>query len=139
MGRILAIDYGSKRCGLAVTDPTQTIATALETVATATLLDYLTGYILREPVERFILGEPKRLNNTLSATTEMVYRFGQLLAARFPNIPVQLYDERFTSKMASQSLLESGQSKKTRRDKSILDQVSATILLQDYLNSIPKP
>lgn len=139
MGRILAIDYGSKRCGLAVTDPTQTIATALETVATATLLDYLTGYILREPVERFILGEPKRLNNTLSATTEMVHRFGQLLAARFPNIPVQLYDERFTSKMASQSLLESGQSKKTRRDKSILDQVSATILLQDYLNSIPKP
>ena len=139
MGRILAIDYGSKRCGLAVTDPTQTIATALETVATATLLDYLTGYTLREPVERFILGEPKRLNNTLSATTEMVHRFGQLLAARFPHIPVQLYDERFTSKMASQSLLESGQSKKTRRDKSILDQVSATILLQDYLNSIPKP
>lgn len=139
MGRILAIDYGSKRCGLAVTDPTQTIATALETVATANLLDYLTGYISREPVERIILGEPKRLNNTLSATTEMVHRFGQLLATRFPNIPVQLYDERFTSKMASQSLLESGQSKKTRRDKSILDQVSATILLQDYLNSIPKP
>jgi putative Holliday junction resolvase len=139
MGRILAIDYGSKRCGLAVTDPTQTIATALETVATATLLDYLNNYILREPVERFILGEPKRLNNTLSATTEMVHRFSHLLAARFPHIPVQLYDERFTSKMASQSLLESGQSRKTRRDKSILDQVSATILLQDYLNSIPKP
>ncbi|MFN8153329.1 MAG: Holliday junction resolvase RuvX [Bacteroidia bacterium] len=135
MGRILAIDYGAKRSGIAVTDPTQTIATALETIPSHQLIDYLKNYLAKESVEMILIGEPKRLNNTTSSTTEMVYSFRKKLEASIPGMPVKLVDERFTSKIAGMSLIESGQSRKTRRDKSVLDRVSATILLQDYLAS----
>lgn len=137
MGRILAIDYGTKRCGIAVTDPTQTIATALESLSTKSLKSFLKDYLLKEPVEKIVIGEPKRLNNTVSETTLLVYTFAEQLRNDFPLIPIVLYDERLTSKMAFNSLIESGQSKKVRRDKSVLDRVSATLLLQDFLNSLP--
>ncbi len=136
MGRILAIDYGTKRCGIAVTDPSQTIASALETIPTPAIFEFLSRYIEREKVDAFVIGEPKRLNNTESSTTQLVYAFSDKLRKLLPDIPVHLYDERLTSKMATRSLIESGQSKKTRRDKSVLDKVSATLLLQDFLNSL---
>ncbi len=137
MSRILAIDYGSKRSGIAVTDPTQTIATALETVSSHQLIEYLKKYTERETVELILIGEPKRLNNTTSATTNLVYAFCKKLESSLPGIPYKLVDERFTSKIAGMSLLESGQSRKVRRDKAVLDRVSATILLQDYLSTLP--
>lgn len=133
----MAIDYGTRRCGIAVTDPTQTIASALDTVPTKSIFEYLHHYTTKEEVALIIVGEPKRLNNTDSETTRMVHGFCRLLQTKFPAIPVRLFDERFTSKIASRSLLESGQSRKVRRDKGVLDRVSATILLQDYLTSIP--
>lgn len=136
MGRILAIDYGSKRSGIAVTDPTKTIASALDTVPSHQLMDFLKNYLQKESVELIILGEPKRLNNSTSSTTDLVYAFQKKLETMFPDYPVKLVDERFTSKIAGLSLIESGQSRKTRRDKSVLDRVSATILLQDYLSSL---
>lgn len=136
MGRILAIDYGSKRSGIAVTDPTKIIATALETVPSHQLIDYLKKYTEKEPVELILIGEPRRLNNTISATTNLVYAFCKKLEAGLPDIPYKLVDERFTSKIAGLSLIESGQSKKVRKDKSVLDRVSATILLQDYLATL---
>lgn len=137
MARIMAIDYGTKRTGLAVTDPTQTIATALETVPSHQLIDYLQRYFDKEPVELVLLGEPRRLNNTTSSTTQHVYAFLKKLQAAFPALMIRLVDERFTSKIASMSLLESGQSRKVRRDKTVLDRISATILLQDYLSTLP--
>ncbi len=137
MGRIIAIDYGSKRCGLAVTDPTQTIATALESLPTTQLISFLLNYLNNEVVDTIVLGEPKRLNNTNSATTLLVHAFAERLRKDIPNIPIVLYDERFTSKIAFNSLIESGQSRKVRKDKTVLDRVSATLLLQDFLNSLP--
>jgi len=134
MGRILAIDYGTKRCGLAVTDPTCTIATSLDTVATRDIFSYLTSYFGREKVQRIIIGEPRRLNNTSSSTTLLTHQFAQQMMKKFPEIPCSLFDERFTSLIAERSLIESGQSKKTRRSKDVLDRVSATIPLQDYLS-----
>jgi len=136
MGRLLAIDYGKKRCGIAVTDPGQNIATALETVASHLLIDYLRKYFAMEIVDQLIVGEPKRLNNSNSETTLLVHQFVKNLSKQFPDMSIVLFDERFTSKIASRSLIESGQSKKTRKDKAVLDRVSATILLQDYLTSL---
>lgn len=136
MGRILAIDYGTKRCGIAVTDPERIIATSLETVPTHQLIDYLKKYMLTENVDRIVIGEPKRLNNTDSDTTRLALLFEQQLQKAFPDKQICRYDERLTSKLAQRSLVESGQSKKVRRDKSVLDRVSATILLQDYLHSL---
>jgi len=136
MGRLLAIDYGKKRCGIAVTDPGQNIATALETVASHLLIDYLRKYFAMEIVDQLIVGEPKRLNNSNSETTLLVHQFVKNLSKQFPYMSIVLFDERFTSKIASRSLIESGQSKKTRKDKAVLDRVSATILLQDYLTSL---
>lgn len=133
----MAIDYGTKRSGIAVTDPTRTIATALETVPSHLLLDYLAKYIRSETVDLIILGEPKRLNNTDSSTTLIVRAFCKKLKEKFPEMPVEMVDERFTSKIAGMSLIESGQSRKVRRDKGVLDRVSATILLQDYLSTLP--
>lgn len=133
----MAIDYGTKRSGIAVTDPTRTIATALETVPSHLLLDYLAKYITSETVDLIILGEPKRLNNTDSSTTLIVRAFCKKLKEKFPEMPVEMVDERFTSKIAGMSLIESGQSRKVRRDKGVLDRVSATILLQDYLSTLP--
>ncbi|MFM9008691.1 MAG: Holliday junction resolvase RuvX [Bacteroidota bacterium] len=136
MGRILAIDYGTKRCGLAVTDPTRTIATALETVPTHRLFDFLNAYFSKEPVDAIVIGEPKRLTHTASESTRNSLLFADRVRKSFPDMPVQMYDERFTSKMAQQSLLQSGQSRQTRKDKAVLDRVSATILLQDYMQSL---
>ncbi len=137
MARIIAIDFGTKRTGLAVTDPTKTIATALETVPTHQVFDFLQKYMEREPVESIVVGDPKRLNNEASQTTELANRFVNQLKKKFPGLPVKRYDERFTSLIASRSLIESGQSRKVRRDKSVIDQVSATILLQNYLETLP--
>jgi len=137
MARILAIDYGSKRTGIAVTDPEQIIATALETVPTHQLFSYLKTYLANENVECIIVGDPKTLMNEISQTTQLVNQFVNKLKREIPGIPVKRMDERFTSVMAAKSLMESGQSRKTRRNKSVLDQVSATILLQNYLSTLP--
>ncbi len=136
MGRLMAIDYGKKRCGIAVTDPSQTIATALDTVPRHLLIEYLRKYFSIETVDQLVVGEPKRLNNSDSETTLLVHQFVKNLTKQFPEMMIVLYDERFTSKIATRSLIESGQSRKTRQDKSVLDRVSATILLQDYLSSL---
>lgn len=137
MARIMAIDYGSKRTGLAVTDPSQIIATALDTVPTHLLFEYLKKYISKEPVECFVVGDPRRLNNEMSETTHLTNQFVNKLKKEIPGIPVKRLDERYTSVMAAKSLIESGQSRKTRQDKAVLDQISATILLQNYLSTLP--
>ncbi len=136
MGRIVAIDYGKIRTGLAVTDPLKIIATALETVRSQDLLTYLKQYILREPVETFVLGLPVSLKNEDTPTTAMVRQFGHALAQAFPQIPVRYVDERFTSKMALDSLIASGTKKKDRREKGNTDKISAVIILQSYMQSI---
>jgi putative Holliday junction resolvase len=136
MGRILALDFGSKRIGIAVTDPTKRIASALDTIPASKIIEFLKGYFGKESVDLIVVGVPKHLDNTESTTTHLARQFINKLKKEFPMIKVDHYDERFTSKIAAQSLIESGQSKKTRQDKSILDQVSATILLQDYLQNL---
>ena len=134
MPRILAIDYGTKRVGLAVTDPQGIIANALETVPSHEVMNYLERYLQKEEIKSFVIGDPKTLGNTDSETSKLVHTFATALKKKFPHIPIHLIDERFTSLMAQRSLIESGQSKKTRRDKTVLDKVSATILLQSYLD-----
>jgi putative Holliday junction resolvase len=138
MGRILAIDYGSKRVGLAVTDPLKIIATGLDTVHVKDIINYLKAYLLRESVERIVLGEPKTLQNTPSASARFVEPFAIFLKRQFPHIPVDRWDERFTTHLAKKSLLENGLTKTQRREKSQLDQISAVILLQDYLNYLQR-
>jgi len=138
MARILAIDYGGKRCGVAVTDPMQIIATGLKTVPTQELMPFLKDYLSRETVETFVIGEPLRLDDTPSQSAEMVYNFVRFLKKTFPNIPVELVDETFSSKRASASMVQSGMKKKDRQKKENLDVVSATIILQDYMESIGK-
>jgi len=138
MARILSIDYGTKRTGLAVTDPLQIIATALDTVPTHQLMDYLRKYLSHEPVELFVVGEPKRLNNTPAQSAPAVNQFVNLLGKQFPAIPVKMYDERFTSKMAFQSMIDSGMKKSERQKKENIDKISAVIILQSYLESIKK-
>jgi putative Holliday junction resolvase len=133
MSRILAIDYGTKRIGLAVTDPQGIIANVLDTVPSHEVMAYLQNYIQKENVKCFVLGDPKSLNDSDSDTSKHVYIFANALKKKFPQIPVHLMDERFTSLIAQRSLIQSGQSRKTRRDKSVLDKVSATLLLQSYL------
>jgi putative holliday junction resolvase len=135
MGRILAIDYGKKRTGLAVTDPMKIIATALDTVQTAELLKYLKEYISREPVEQIVLGLPVNLNSQDTDITPAVRVFADVLKSTFSDIPVHFYDERFTSKMALQSMIDSGTKKKDRREKGNLDKISAVIILQSFLSS----
>ena len=133
MARIIAIDYGKKRTGLAVTDPMKIIASGLATIDTEQLVWYLKQYFAKEAVERILLGHPKRLDgsdNEITAKVEKV--FGQLQKL-FPGIPVQLVDERFTSKMAFQTMIDSGLKKKDRQNKALIDEISATILLQGYL------
>lgn len=135
MGRILAIDYGRKRTGLAVTDPLKIIATALDTVMTADLLKYLKAYILKETVEQIVLGLPVNLKAEDTDVTAEVRAFSEVLKVNFPEIPVHFYDERFTSKMALQSMIDSGTKKKDRREKGNLDKISAVIILQSFLGS----
>ncbi|AXO81545.1 Holliday junction resolvase RuvX [Olleya aquimaris] len=133
MARILAIDYGKVRTGLAVTDELQIIASGLTTVNTKELLSYLKGYLGKEQVELFLVGEPKQMNNTPSESEALIIPFLVKLEKAFPNVPIKRVDERFTSKMATQTLIDSGLKKKQRQNKALLDEVSATIILQSYL------
>ena len=133
MGRIIAIDYGLKRTGLAVTDPGKIIATGLTTVESAQLIPFLKKYLLAEEVELFLLGEPKNLNATDTHATPLVNRFLTELQKHFPLIPVKRIDERFTSKMAVRTMIDSGLKKKDRQNKKLVDEIAATIMLQGYL------
>lgn len=133
MGRLLAIDYGQKRVGLAVTDADQIIATALETVAENEVLEYLKNYIETESVEVFVLGMPKKLDNSPSSNAAAVVKFQKKLETLFPDIPIVLEDERFTSSLALDAMISGGMSKKNRRDKSNVDKISAVLILQTYM------
>lgn len=134
MGRVIALDYGRKRTGIAVTDPLQLIASGLTTIATHELLDFLRNYVAEEDVVRFIVGEPKQMNNRPSEAEMFIAPFLSRLKKTFPDIPIERQDERFTSKMAFQSMIDSGLKKMKRRDKALIDEISATIILQAYLN-----
>ena len=133
MARILAIDYGIKRCGIAVTDELQIIASGLDTVPTKEIFSFLTRYVKEENVETFVVGEPKQMNNTVSESHNIIETFVSKLKTTFPKIPVERVDERFTSKMAFQSMIDGGLKKKQRQNKALIDQVSATIILQSYM------
>ena len=135
MARILAIDYGKKRTGLAVSDELQLIAGGLTTVATTTLVDYILDYVKREPVERIVVGQPKQMNNTPSENMCRIEPFVNRLRKLLPEIPVEYHDERFTSVLAHQAILASGIGKMARRNKELVDEVSATIILQSYMES----
>ncbi|MFT7420827.1 MAG: putative Holliday junction resolvase [Psychromonas sp.] len=137
MPRILAIDYGGKRSGLAVTDPLQIIATALETVPTKSLLAYLKVYLEKEEVDCFVVGAPTNLDGSDTDATAMVKAFSLTLQETFPNKKIHFIDERFTSKMAFQSMIDSGFSKKQRREKGNIDKIAATIILQDFMRQQP--
>lgn len=136
MGRFLAIDYGTKRTGLAVTDSLRIIANGLATVPTHTLLDYLKKYLEKEEVDRFIVGLPKQMNNEYSENMKHIRPFVKKLKAIYPQIPVELYDERFTSSLAQRTILEAGLKKKDRQNKALVDEVSAVIILQSYMESL---
>ena len=135
MGRILSIDYGVRRTGLAVTDPLQIIANGLTTVNTPQLLAFLQDYLSRESVERFVVGLPKQMNNQPSENMGRIQPFVNRLRKVLPNIPVEYHDERFTSVLAHRAILESGIGKMARRDKALVDEISATIILQSYMES----
>ena len=135
MSRILAIDYGKKRTGIAVTDPMQIIANGLTTVATPELMDFILGYVAKEKVERIIVGHPKQMNNEDSENMKRITPFVNLLRKKLPDIPVELVDERFTSVLAHQAMLDGGLKKKARQNKALVDEISATIILQSYLES----
>lgn len=136
MGRILAIDYGLKRTGLAVTDTLQMIANGLATVPTAELLAYITTYISKENVETIVIGLPKQMNNEPSESMKYIDPFAALLKKNFPNIKVTFYDERFTSVLAHKAMLDGGLKKKKRQNKELVDEISAVIILQSYLENI---
>ena len=135
MARIICIDYGGKRCGLAVTDPLQIIATALTTVATKDLYTYLASYFANEPVELILIGEPLNLDDTPTDATPLVKKAIVELTKKFPTIPIITVDERFSSKKAVRAMVEMGMKKKDRQDKKNVDQIAATILLQEYLTN----
>ncbi|MBP5409357.1 MAG: Holliday junction resolvase RuvX [Prevotella sp.] len=135
MARILSIDYGKKRTGLAVTDPLQIIAGGLATVSTSELFDYLQGYIAREEVERIVIGEPRQPNGQPSENLQRVQEFVNRWRKAVPQIPIEFYDERFTSVLAHQAMIDGGLKKKARQDKALVDEISATIILQDYMRS----
>ena len=135
MSRIIAIDYGKKRTGIAVTDILQIIANGLTTVPTTELMDFLLNYVAKEPVERIIVGHPKQMNNEDSENMKRIVPFVNQLKKKLPQIPVELVDERFTSVLAHQAMLDGGLKKKARQDKALVDEISATIILQSYLES----
>jgi putative Holliday junction resolvase len=136
MGRILAIDYGNKRVGLAVTDPLKIVANALDTVSAHDVLNYLEAYTAREQVEKFVVGLPKQMNGLNSESMQYIEPFVKKLKEKFPNIEVQFVDERFTSVLAHRTMLEGGLKKKDRQDKALVDRISATIILQTYMESV---
>jgi putative Holliday junction resolvase len=133
MGRILAIDYGKKRVGLAVTDPSQIIANKLTTVATNELWDFLQNYFSKENVDEVIIGYPRQLNNQPSEAVTYINPFIKKFKREYPEMNLELMDERFTSKMAFQTMIDGGVSKKGRRNKAMVDAISATIILQNYM------
>lgn len=135
MSRILALDYGKKRTGVAVTDPLKIIANGLITIPTPTVLDFVLKYVAEESVERIIVGYPKQMNNEDSENMKRIVPFVNLLKKRLPSIPIELYDERFTSVLAHRAMIESGLRKKARQNKALVDEISATIILQSYLES----
>ena len=135
MGRVLCIDYGLKRCGLAVTDPERIIATALATVDAHTLVDYLRAYISREVVDTIVVGLPRNLDGSDTDATQPVRHFAGRLRRAFPAIPVVFADEQYSSVMAARALSEMGLGRKRRRDKGLIDRTAATLILQDYLQS----
>lgn len=133
MGRIIALDYGTKRTGIAVTDELQIIASGLTTVPTAELLAFLKKYFSEEKVDLVLLGEPKQMDNTASHSEVNIQEFLKKFTAAFPEMKLERVDERFTSKMAFQSMIDSGLKKKQRQNKALVDEISATIILQSYL------
>lgn len=133
MPRILAIDYGQKRTGIAATDELQIIASGLTTVATESLFDFLDLYLQKEKVDKMLVGKPLQMNGEPSQSTEIIEAFVLQLIKKFPEIKIIRVDERFTSKIAFQSMIDSGLKKKQRRNKALLDEIAATIMLQDYL------
>lgn len=136
LSRILAIDFGTKRSGIAVTDPMKIIASGLCTVNTDELMEYLKKYLNEESVERIVVGLPKQMNNLESESEVYIKAFIEALSKKFPQMPIERQDERFTSKMAVDTMIASGMKKQKRKDKAMIDQISATIILQDYLNRI---
>lgn len=134
MGRLLALDFGKVRTGIAVTDEMQIIASGLTTVDTKELLTFLKDYIAKEKVDKIIVGEPKQMNNTASESEVLIIPFLTKLKTIFPNIPVEREDERFTSKLAFRTMIDSGLNKKQRKNKALVDEISATIILQSYLS-----
>lgn len=135
MARILSIDYGKKRTGLAVTDPLKIIAGGLATVSTHELFDYIQAYVSREPVELIVVGKPMQTNGRPSENLARVEQFVNRWRKVRPDIPVEYYDERFTSVMAHRAIIDSGLKKKTRQNKALVDEISATIILQGYMES----
>lgn len=135
MSRILAIDYGRKRCGVAVTDVLQLIPNGLATVPSHELLQFVLDYVGRESVECIVIGLPKQMNNELSENMKYIEPFVRSLQKRLPTMPIQYVDERFTSVMAHRTMLEAGLKKKDRQNKALVDEISATIILQTYLES----
>jgi putative Holliday junction resolvase len=133
MGRLLAIDYGSKRTGVAVTDEMQIIASGLTTVDTNNIINFLKSYIDKESVDLILIGLPKQMNNELSESEPLILKFIKTLDKELPDIPIQRVDERFTSKMAFQTMIDSGLNKKKRKNKALVDEISATLILQSYL------
>ena len=135
MGRILGIDYGRKRTGVAVTDPLQIIAGNLATVPTHTLMQFIKDYIAREQVDRIVIGQPTQLNGQPSESMKYITPFVNRLRKELPEMPVVMYDERFTSTIAHQAMIDGGMKKSDRRDKARVDAIAATIILNDYLQS----
>jgi putative Holliday junction resolvase len=135
LARILAIDYGRKRTGLAVTDPLQIIAGGLATVSTSELFDWLKSYVERESIERIVIGEPRQLDGSPSENLSRVQQFVNRWRKAMPTIPIDYFDERFTSVLAHQAMLDGGLKKKARQNKALVDEISATIILEDYLRS----
>ena len=135
VARILSIDFGKKRTGLAVTDPLQLIAGGLATVATSELFDFLQQYVSREPVEGIVIGEPRQPNGQPSENLQRVQQFVNRWRKAMPHIPIEYYDERFTSVLAHQAMIAGGLRKKARQDKALVDEISATIILEDYMRS----
>lgn len=135
MSRILAIDYGKKRTGIAVTDILQIIANGLTTIPTTQLTEFLMDYVQKESVERIIVGHPKQMNNEDSENMKRITPFVNMLRKKLPHIPIELVDERFTSVLAHQAMIDGGLKKKDRQNKALVDEISATIILQSYLES----
>jgi len=135
MARILSIDYGQKRTGIAVTDEMQIIASGLTTIPSETAIAFLKEYFAKEKVEKVILGEPKQMNGEPSQSTEIIEKFVVHFTQQFPGMELLRVDERFTSKMAFQTMIDSGLSKKKRQNKALIDEIAATIMLQDYLSA----